>query len=210
MEGNMKKFLYTMGVAIVAFALTAQGEQINTTKKSKAQTQTMATTRSGSVRTSGTMRTQPYVSTTARSYRYNPRVMSQTNTAVGVNARTRTFRDRNVGVTSNTAVGVNQNTRMRTFRDRNISTNARLGVRNGVRFNRQNNVVVNRQRNVTVNNNWRGTRFNSPAYAAFRNYSRTYHDRGWWRNHYNRIVFVNGGWYYWDAGYWFPAWGYDP
>jgi len=20
---------------------------------------------------------------------------------------------------------------------------------------------------------------------------------------------VSGGWYYWDAGYWFPAWGYD-
>jgi len=21
-------------------------------------------------------------------------------------------------------------------------------------------------------------------------------------------VFVSGGWYYWNAGYWFPAWGY--
>jgi peptidoglycan hydrolase-like protein with peptidoglycan-binding domain len=21
-------------------------------------------------------------------------------------------------------------------------------------------------------------------------------------------VFVNSGWYYWNAGYWFPAWGY--
>ena len=211
MEGNIKTFLYTMGVAIIAFALTAQGEGIKNTTKSKVRTQTTTNTRSASVRTGGTVRTQPYVSTTARSYRYNPRVTSQTNTAVGVNGnlRTRTFRDRNVGVTSNTAVGVNQNTRMRTFRDRNISTNERLGLRNDVRFNRQNNVVVNRQRNVTVSNNWRGTRFNSPAYAAFRNYSRTYHDRGWWRNHYNRIVFVSGGWYYWDAGYWFPAWGYD-
>jgi hypothetical protein len=235
MEENMKRFLYSMGVAIFAFALTAQGEEINTTTKSKAktQTQTTATTRSGSVRTGGTVRTQPYVSTTARSYRYNPRVTSQTNTAVGVNGnvRTRTFRDRNVGVSSqtNTAVGVNSNARMRTFRDRNISTNERVsnarvrtfrdrnissnervGVRNGVRFNRQNNVLVNRQRNVTVNNNWRGTRFSGAQYSAFRNYSRTYHDRGWWRSHYPRIVFYFGAPYYWDAGYWFPAWGYDP
>ena len=35
-------------------------------------------------------------------------------------------------------------------------------------------------------------------------------DRGWWRSHYTRIVFVNSGWYYWNAGYWFPAWGYSP
>ena len=24
------------------------------------------------------------------------------------------------------------------------------------------------------------------------------------------IVFASGGYYYWDAGYWFPAWGYNP
>lgn len=24
------------------------------------------------------------------------------------------------------------------------------------------------------------------------------------------IVFVLGGYYYWDNGYWYPAWGYDP
>jgi putative peptidoglycan binding protein len=42
------------------------------------------------------------------------------------------------------------------------------------------------------------------------NYRGVYHERFWWRSHYNRIVLVGGGWYYWDAGYWFPAWGYDP
>jgi hypothetical protein len=37
------------------------------------------------------------------------------------------------------------------------------------------------------------------------------HDRRWWTGHYRTIVFVNGcGYYYWDAGYWFPAYGYDP
>jgi hypothetical protein len=37
-----------------------------------------------------------------------------------------------------------------------------------------------------------------------------WHDRGWWRNHYNRVVSVYGGWYYWNAGWWYPAWGYAP
>ena len=36
------------------------------------------------------------------------------------------------------------------------------------------------------------------------------HTRFWWRNHFTTIVFVGGGYYYFDAGYWFPAWGYDP
>jgi len=43
-----------------------------------------------------------------------------------------------------------------------------------------------------------------------RNYHIAYHERFWWRTHYNRIVLVGGGWYYWDTGYWYPAWGYDP
>src|SRR4051812_17913802 len=37
------------------------------------------------------------------------------------------------------------------------------------------------------------------------------HDHAWWKNHFNTIVFVvNCGYYYWDAGYWFPALGYYP
>jgi hypothetical protein len=36
------------------------------------------------------------------------------------------------------------------------------------------------------------------------------HDRDWWRRHFSTIVFVIGGYYYWDDGFWYPAWGYDP
>src|SRR5207253_949899 len=45
---------------------------------------------------------------------------------------------------------------------------------------------------------------------AQRRYRHERHDRVWWKHHFTRIVFVSGGYYYWDAGYWFPAWGYDP
>jgi len=37
-----------------------------------------------------------------------------------------------------------------------------------------------------------------------------WHNRDWWRHHCNTIVFVTGGYYFLDAGYWYPAWGYDP
>jgi hypothetical protein len=40
---------------------------------------------------------------------------------------------------------------------------------------------------------------------------RGYHNRYWWRSHYNtRFVFFGGGYYYWNLGYWYPAFGYSP
>jgi Putative peptidoglycan binding domain len=53
--------------------------------------------------------------------------------------------------------------------------------------------------------NWSGSN-----YVVFRNYRSQWHDQGWWRSHNNRIIFFFGAPYYWDNGYAYPAWGYDP
>ena len=45
---------------------------------------------------------------------------------------------------------------------------------------------------------------------ALRRYRHERHDRNWWRHHCQTIVFVRTGYYYLDAGYWYPAYGYDP
>jgi Putative peptidoglycan binding domain len=45
---------------------------------------------------------------------------------------------------------------------------------------------------------------------ALRRYRHDRHTRFWWKEHFPTIVLVGGGYYYWDAGYWCPAWGYDP
>jgi len=37
-----------------------------------------------------------------------------------------------------------------------------------------------------------------------------WHDGDWYRRHSRVIVIVIGSYYYWDAGYWYPAYGYDP
>jgi hypothetical protein len=79
-----------------------------------------------------------------------------------------------------------------------------------VTVNRTGNAAFYRGGNVRVTNNWRGDAFRGQRYMVFRNYNRQWHPRSWWRSHYDRIVFVNGGWWYWNAGYWFPAWGYAP
>lgn len=67
--------------------------------------------------------------------------------------------------------------------------------------------AVNFQQNRRIQGSqyWQGQN-----YWAFRNYRPSWHDSGWWRNHYNRVVFVYGGWYYWNSGWWYPAWGYAP
>ena len=146
-------------------------------------------------------------------------------------------RTRNADVNRNSNVA-NRTRNLDANRERNVAVNRRPAsaspatanvnrFRNSNEFrNRNNNVAINRNRSVTVNrtqnaafyrggnvrvtNNWRGDAFRGQRYAAFHNYNRQWHNRSWWRSHYTRIIFVNNGWWYWNAGYWFPAWGYAP
>jgi hypothetical protein len=66
-------------------------------------------------------------------------------------------------------------------------------------------VKFNKSYHVNGSQYWKGQ-----SYSAFRSYRPEWHDQGWWRNRYNRVVFNSGGWYYWNAGWWYPAWGYAP
>jgi peptidoglycan hydrolase-like protein with peptidoglycan-binding domain len=145
------------------------------------------------------------------------------NSSVNRNRNAAVNRDRNVTVNRTRDSNVNRERNVAVNRTRNTDVNR---FRNTNQFRNRNNVVINRNRNVAVNrtqnaayyrggnvrvtNNWRGEAFGGQRYAAFRNYNRQWHDRHWWRSHYDRIIFVNNGWWYWNAGYWFPAWGYAP
>ena len=115
---------------------------------------------------------------------------------------------------------VNRNRNLAVNRDRNVAVNR---TQNAVNYRRGNvgqrdegvastrtNAAYYRGGNVRITNNWRGDAFRGQRYVVFRNYNRQWHDRSWWRSHYDRIIFVNNGWWYWNAGYWFPAWGYAP
>src|SRR5947199_1441833 len=132
--------------------------------------------------------------------------------------RTRNFnvnRDRTAAeFRARNGLAINRERNFAVNRTRNFDLNrdrsaAEFRARNGLAINRERNFAVNRRGNFAINNNFRSGAFRGQQYAAFRNYHRQWHDRDWWRNHYDRIIFVIGGWYYWDAGYWFPAWGYD-
>lgn len=70
------------------------------------------------------------------------------------------------------------------------------------------------QTRVTVTNSWTGPTFSGRNYAVFRNYQPGWHDSAWWRHHHDRIIFVSVFAqpfpFFFDAGYWYPCWGYYP
>ncbi len=159
----------------------------------------------------------------SQEFRARRDVAVKTPTARPASAAPATVRERNSSVNRNRNLAVNHDRNVAVNRTRNADVNR---FRNANELHDRNNVAINRNRNVAVNrtgnaayyrggnmritNNWHGDAFRGQRYAAFRNYHRQWHDRSWWRSHCDRIVFVNNGWYYWNAGYWFPAWGYAP
>ena len=126
----------------------------------------------------------------------------------------------------------NVQNRTRTYtpptRDTAVNTNTKLHSPNWNRNrDRDNANVVTRQRtntNIQSNNNsyvpnrdWQNRRHNTTnttrtfTYQQARSrFSHQHHDRRWWRSHYSRISLFAGGYYFWNDGYWYPAYGYDP
>jgi len=51
--------------------------------------------------------------------------------------------------------------------------------------------------------------WSGPQYEVYRSYHPERHDRRWYSSHYTRVELIGGGYYYWNNGYWYPAWGYD-
>ena len=66
---------------------------------------------------------------------------------------------------------------------------------------------------VTFNANFRiegSDRWQGSQYEVFRSYHPERHDRNWYHSRYSRVELIGGGYYYFNNGYWSPAWGYEP
>jgi len=212
-------------IGTLALAFTAWGEPVKDKRPVRAGPQRTANVRAAAPANSGAMRAHNYSSTAAyrqRAHMTAPRTSS--NAVVNQNqmrasrernfARNQAFRTRNnVAVNRERNLAANRMKNVEVNRNRNAE---QFRARNNVALNRNRNLGVNRRSNFAyyrggnarINNDFHSAAFRGQRYSVFRNYHRQWHDRGWWSSHYNRIVFVNSGWYYWNAGYWFPAWGY--
>jgi hypothetical protein len=66
---------------------------------------------------------------------------------------------------------------------------------------------------VTFNQNYRiegSDRWQGQQYQVFRSYHPEWHDQAWYKSRYGRVELIGGGYYFFNNGYWFPAWGYSP
>jgi hypothetical protein len=223
----MKRIVFLTCIGSLALALTAWGAPRGKTAHGSARSGGARSAHVVSARGGGhtaSMRTARNFSA-ARSHQHAMAATSRSNhmqaaraRSTGVaNARTAAVARNHAAISREKSLAranASRLNRNEAARIRNARGNARI-ARNNRALNRQRNltmarnVAVNRAANARVVNNWRNARFRGSNYAAFYNYNRQWHDRGWWRNHHSRIVFVLGGWWYWNAGYWYPAWGYD-
>ena len=225
---TMKRTLIAFCITTVALAVGATAEEQHQNRaagKGKAAA-SVQTAKAGKVQHTRQVNTRQNVSArqnvTARQFNRQTHVNAQTNAQLQNRAITRTNRtvnrERNIRrtqATTNNAVVANSTNTNGRFARREALREQRAQQRVAAAGVNQNNVAVNRtrnvNRNVTVVNNWRGERFAGQQYSAFRNYHRTWHDRGWWDTNYGtNLTFVFGAPYFWSSGYWYPAWGYNP
>jgi hypothetical protein len=66
-------------------------------------------------------------------------------------------------------------------------------------------VTYQQNRRIEGADRWQGQQ-----YEVFRSYQPQWHDQGWYHQHYNNVALIGGGYYFFNQGYWFPAWGYSP
>src|SRR5437588_6486461 len=65
-------------------------------------------------------------------------------------------------------------------------------------------VAFNQNHHIEGSEHWQGHQ-----YEVFRSYHPEWHDSGWYHSHYSNVVLIAGGYYFFNNGYWFPAWGYN-
>jgi Putative peptidoglycan binding domain len=224
----MKRIVLLTCIGSLALVLTALGAQkgksTHESAKGGARTSHVVSTRSGShvghtrISRSVGSRSGSHSVARARTLRSSRVEAARTRTTrianerPGAVARNRAAisRERSLARANALRTSRNEATRIRSARANTRIARSNLALNRQRNLTMARNVAINRAANARIVNNWRNTRFRGSNYAAFYNYNRRWHDRGWWNNHYSRIVFVLGGWWYWNAGYWSPAWGYDP
>ncbi len=149
---------------------------------------------------------------------YSPVVQTLNPTLAAINAQRITRTRDQEGITLNPAT-----------RQRELRTLAVMRERRGLKNENATLATLNSQRNVTTRDpaarpqldpretprdaaktNWRNKNDRSSFFDAFHRHRSEWHDRNWWHNHCDTIVFVSTGYYFLDAGYWYPAFGYDP
>lgn len=121
---------------------------------------------------------------------------NQSNLNSSANATTFN-KSKNVNINKNVAANKNFKFQKKQF---NLQTNNKTFI-----VNKYKTVNYNANYKIAGANKWKGAK-----YQVFVNYHPMWHDAWWYNSYHSHLVFIYGGWYYWDNSYWYPAWGYAP
>src|SRR5437763_9457901 len=140
----------------------------------------------------------------------------QPNTVGGYNAINKGNKNKWQGQGTGNNSNISGNAANSKFNKTNVNKN--LNVNKNFKFqkkqfNLQTNKVVNKYKTVNYNSNYKiagANKWKGAKYQVFVNYHPMWHDAWWYNSYHPHVVFIYGGWYYWDNYYWYPAWGYAP
>ena len=222
----MLKLIAILTGCSVALAISARAEQEDPNKKPAQKSKTVQKQQfsprqhvapTTNARTVHSQRTTNPVHTDASAKVHintSDKVHLHTNNKVHTDANTRVRTDANTNVLKNQGKtsAADQSNKVAPVQSNNIQANkpnAKNIQARHLNFHAKPNPAItsakfNQNYRITAAQSWNG-----PQYNAFRSYQSQWHDRGWWRSHHNNLSLIGGGWYYWDGGYWYPAWGYD-
>ena len=134
---------------------------------------------------------------------YNPNIQAQTNRHVTTVNRNWNKQIQNAATTKTVTTNANWKNNPNWKNNRNWKNNPNWkNNRNG-----QGNVNWRSKNWWQSNPQWQA---NHAKWANYHRWERNRHDRIWWTSHYDRFAVFGGGYYYWNNGFWYPAYGYDP
>ena len=211
----MKRFITLATVLLVGLASVqaAQTDDQQKKKKKKAQTTQAATpaAKKGATQTSKKGRGTQTSNRNVQSQTSNRHVSSQTS---------------NQQVVKKSYVKPGQTSNQQVVKKSYVKPgHSNTGA--AANYNQRNTQVVqtkkskNKNQNYVVTNNnaqwnkkaWKHYKRtgNEWSYSAAQRWNwRQRHDRDWWRHSNYRLVRYGGGYWYWNSGWWYPAYGYDP
>src|SRR6267142_858912 len=176
----MKRFLTLAMVLLVGLA-SVQAVQTDDQQKKKKKKQAQTTTQAAPAPKKGRTQTS------------NRRVSTQT-TKPHVSSQTTSSQTSKKHVTSQPSS--NQQVTNRYYKNKKGQTN--VVTNNNAQWNKKAWKHYKR-----TGNEW--------SYSAAQRWNwRQRHDRDWWRHSNYRLVRYGGGYWYWNSGWWYPAYGYDP
>jgi hypothetical protein len=200
------KRLITLATVLLVGLASAQAAQTDDQQKKKKKKQAQTTSQTTSAPSQGATQTSKNRSGTQTSNQYRGTQTTKRH------------------VSSQTSSNPQVTNRYYKKGQSNTGTPANYNQQNDIKIGNRSQFVQrtnkSKQRNIVTNNNvqvnkmaWRHYKRtgNELSFSDARRWNwRERHERDWWRRNNFRLVLYGGGYWYWNSGWWYPAYGYDP